>query len=168
MNDNCIFCKIAAGIIPSATVYEDDDFRAILDIAPAHKGHVIILPKVHADNLFSLSDEVASKLLPVARRLRLPLRRRPAATALIFCKTTEPPRDSPYSICMCMWFRGLKATESFPYGPRAVTRTGRLRCLPKRLKRICKNENHETPSRVSWVFFCSFNAFRTVHITVSR
>ncbi|MBO7632081.1 MAG: HIT family protein [Lachnospiraceae bacterium] len=69
MNDNCIFCKIAAGIIPSATVYEDDDFRAILDIAPAHKGHVIILPKVHADNLFSLSDEVASKLLPVAKKV---------------------------------------------------------------------------------------------------
>ncbi len=68
MND-CIFCKIAAGIIPSATVYEDDDFRAILDIAPAHKGHVIILPKEHADNIFSLSDETAGKLLPVAKKI---------------------------------------------------------------------------------------------------
>ena len=68
MND-CIFCKIAAGIIPLATVYEDDDFRAILDIAPAHKGHVIILPKEHADNLFSLSDETGSKLLPVAKKV---------------------------------------------------------------------------------------------------
>ena len=75
MNDNCIFCKIAAGIIPSATVYEDDDFRAILDIAPAHKGHVIILPKVHADNLFSLPDEVASKLLPVAKRVAAAVKR---------------------------------------------------------------------------------------------
>ena len=68
MND-CIFCKIAAGVIPSATVYEDADFRAILDIAPAHKGHVIILPKEHADNLFSLSDETAAKLLPVAKKV---------------------------------------------------------------------------------------------------
>lgn len=75
MNDNCIFCKIAAGIIPSATVYEDDDFRAILDIAPAHKGHVIILPKVHADNLFSLPDEVASKLLPVAKKVAAAVKR---------------------------------------------------------------------------------------------
>jgi len=69
MNDNCIFCKIAAGQIPSATVYEDDDFRAILDIAPAHKGHTIILPKKHADNIFSLDDEVAAKVFPVAKKV---------------------------------------------------------------------------------------------------
>ena len=69
MNDNCIFCKIANGIIPSATVYEDDDFRAILDIAPAHKGHTIILPKKHADNLFELDEETASKLLPIAKKV---------------------------------------------------------------------------------------------------
>ena len=67
--DNCIFCKIANGIIPSATVYEDDDFRAILDIAPAHKGHIIVLPKSHADNLYSLDDEVAAKALPLVKRL---------------------------------------------------------------------------------------------------
>ena len=66
---DCIFCKIASGAIPSATVYEDEDFRAILDIAPAHKGHVIILPKEHADNIFSLSEETASKLLPVAKKV---------------------------------------------------------------------------------------------------
>lgn len=69
MNDNCIFCKIANGIIPSATVYEDDDFRAILDIAPAHKGHVIILPKKHAANLFEIDEETAGKLLPVAKKV---------------------------------------------------------------------------------------------------
>ena len=38
-DDNCIFCKIAAGEIPSATLYEDDDFRVILDLGPASKGH---------------------------------------------------------------------------------------------------------------------------------
>ena len=69
MNDNCIFCKIANGIIPSATVYEDDDFRAILDIAPAHKGHVIILPKEHADNLFALPEGIAAKVFPVAKKV---------------------------------------------------------------------------------------------------
>ena len=67
--DNCIFCKIANGEIPSATVYEDDTFRAILDIAPAHKGHVIVLPKSHADNLFELDDEVAAKALPVVKKI---------------------------------------------------------------------------------------------------
>lgn len=68
MND-CIFCKIAAGEIPSATVYEDEDFRAILDIAPAHKGHTIILPKAHAANLLELDEGTAAKLLPVAKRI---------------------------------------------------------------------------------------------------
>ena len=69
MNDNCIFCKIANGIIPSATLYEDADFRAILDIAPAHKGHTIILPKQHAANLFEIDEETAGKLLPVAKKV---------------------------------------------------------------------------------------------------
>lgn len=68
-DDNCIFCKIAAGIIPSATVYEDDDFRAILDIAPAHKGHTIILPKTHAKDIFELPEEVAAKAYPVVKKV---------------------------------------------------------------------------------------------------
>ena len=46
-DENCIFCKIAAGEIPSATLYEDDDFRVILDLGPASKGHALILPKNH-------------------------------------------------------------------------------------------------------------------------
>lgn len=67
--EGCIFCKIAAGEIPSKTVYEDDDFRAILDISPASKGHVIILPKNHADNIFEISDEDASGIMLVAKKI---------------------------------------------------------------------------------------------------
>ena len=66
---DCIFCKIATGEIPSATVYEDDDFRAILDIAPAHKGHTIILPKKHAKDIFELDADVAAKIFPVAKKI---------------------------------------------------------------------------------------------------
>ena len=47
-DDNCIFCKIANGEIPSATLYEDEDFRVILDLGPATKGHALILPKNHS------------------------------------------------------------------------------------------------------------------------
>lgn len=68
MND-CIFCKIIAGEIPSATVYEDEDFKAIMDIAPAAKGHVIILSKKHFANVFELEDTVAAKVLVVARKI---------------------------------------------------------------------------------------------------
>ncbi|MBQ2921733.1 MAG: HIT family protein [Tyzzerella sp.] len=67
--DNCIFCKIAAGEIPSATIYEDNDFRVILDIEPASKGHALILPKEHYANLYELSDELAAKALIVAKKV---------------------------------------------------------------------------------------------------
>lgn len=68
-DDNCIFCKIANGEIPSATIYEDDDFRAILDLGPASKGHALLLPKEHYADLYALPDEVAAKALPVAKKI---------------------------------------------------------------------------------------------------
>ena len=71
---NCIFCKIIAGDIPSSVVYEDEDFKAIMDISPAAKGHIIILTKRHFDNLFELEDDVASKVLIVAKRIALAMK----------------------------------------------------------------------------------------------
>lgn len=68
-DDNCIFCKIANGEIPSATLYEDEDFRVILDLGPASKGHALILPKEHAANLYELHDELASKAMIVAKKV---------------------------------------------------------------------------------------------------
>ena len=68
-DDNCIFCKIANGEIPSATVYEDDDFRAILDLGPASKGHTLILPKNHYKDLCEADETVMAKILPLAAKL---------------------------------------------------------------------------------------------------
>ena len=67
--NSCIFCKIAAGEIPSATLYEDENFRVILDIAPAAKGHAILLPKKHAANLFEADEEMLAKALPVVKKV---------------------------------------------------------------------------------------------------
>ena len=67
--EDCIFCKIANGVFGSATVYEDDDFRAVLDIAPAAKGHVLILPKKHMPDLLGIDPDVASKVLTVASKI---------------------------------------------------------------------------------------------------
>ncbi len=67
--DDCIFCKIANGDIPSATVYEDDHFRAIMDIAPAKKGHVIILAKQHFANIFEIDKETGERLTPVVSKI---------------------------------------------------------------------------------------------------
>lgn len=69
MSDNCIFCKIANGEIPSATLYEDENFRVILDLGPASKGHALILPKKHAANLFELPDETAAKAIVLAKKV---------------------------------------------------------------------------------------------------
>ena len=68
-DENCIFCKIANGEIPSVTLYEDEDFRVILDLGPASKGHDLILPKNHYANLFEMPDEVAAKVLPIAKKV---------------------------------------------------------------------------------------------------
>lgn len=67
--DECIFCKIANGEIPSKTIYEDDDFRVILDLGPAAKGHALIIPKEHYDNLFELPDNLASEILPNVKKI---------------------------------------------------------------------------------------------------
>ena len=67
--DNCIFCKIAAGEIPSATLYEDDDFRVILDLGPAAKGHSLILPKTHAANITEMPEELLGKAMVLAKKV---------------------------------------------------------------------------------------------------
>ncbi len=74
MKDNCIFCKIIEGVIPSNTIFEDEDFKAILDISPAAKGHVILLSKRHSANLFELDDATAEKALVIARKIALAMK----------------------------------------------------------------------------------------------
>ena len=63
---DCIFCKIANGEIPSATIFEDRDFRVMLDIGPATRGHVLILTKEHYDNIYEIDAETAGKLFSLA------------------------------------------------------------------------------------------------------
>ena len=67
--DDCIFCKIAAGEIGSDTVYEDEDFRVILDLNPGSRGHMLIIPKEHYRDIFELSDECGRKLMAVAKKM---------------------------------------------------------------------------------------------------
>ena len=74
MNDNCIFCKIIEGKIPSDTIYEDADFKVIMDISPANRGHAILLAKKHCENLFALEEGIAAKALPVAKKVALAMK----------------------------------------------------------------------------------------------
>ena len=68
-DENCIFCKIANGEIPSKTIYEDEEFRVILDLGPATKGQALILPKDHFANLYELPDETAAKVMKLAKKM---------------------------------------------------------------------------------------------------
>ena len=69
MKEDCIFCKIANGGIPSATIYEDRYFRVILDISPANMGHALILPKEHFDNVYDMDPEIGSKVFVLAGKV---------------------------------------------------------------------------------------------------
>ena len=68
-DENCIFCKLANGDIPTATLYEDEDFRVILDVSPASKGHALILPKEHYADLYELDDGLAAKVMVLAKKM---------------------------------------------------------------------------------------------------
>ena len=67
--DNCIFCMIIDGKIPSRRVYEDEVCIATLDINPATTGHTLILPKKHYDDILELDEATAGHLLMVAKKI---------------------------------------------------------------------------------------------------
>lgn len=68
INDECIFCKLANGKIPTNSIYEDENFNVIMDVNPASKGHCIILPKTHAENLMEFPEEYCEKIMSVAKK----------------------------------------------------------------------------------------------------
>lgn len=59
---DCIFCKIVNGDIPAAKVYENEHVLAFLDISQVTKGHTLVIPKVHKENLFELTPETSKNL----------------------------------------------------------------------------------------------------------
>jgi histidine triad (HIT) family protein len=66
---HCVFCKILAGEIPSAKVYEDDKVMAFLDIAPFNLGHTLVVPKTHCHGLSDMPDDYRDALFAAAARL---------------------------------------------------------------------------------------------------
>jgi histidine triad (HIT) family protein len=66
---NCIFCRIASGKMPSARILETPTILALLDIAPVHYGHTLVIPKVHYPNLLELPDELWKDMGQVCRRV---------------------------------------------------------------------------------------------------
>lgn len=67
--DDCIFCKIANGEIPSRTIYEDEKFRVILDLGPATRGHALVIPKEHFANLYEIPEDWCREAFVLAKRM---------------------------------------------------------------------------------------------------
>ena len=67
--DNCIFCKIANGEIPTNTVFEDEDFKVFMDVAPATKGHALVVPKNHYADIYEIDPEVLGKAVKVGQKV---------------------------------------------------------------------------------------------------
>ena len=76
VSKDCIFCRIAAGEIPAAKIYEDDLVFAFMDIAPINKGHVLVIPKEHHESSSTIPEEVAGRMFRVASRIGVALRRK--------------------------------------------------------------------------------------------
>ena len=81
---DCIFCKIAAGEIPSTALYEDDKVKVIFDAGPATLGHALVLPKTHAANVFEIDDETLAHAHIVTKKVATALKE---ATVAIMCPT---------------------------------------------------------------------------------
>lgn len=68
-DSNCIFCKIADGVIPSYKIYEDDDVLAFLDVNPVTYGHTLVISKEHYETALSARKEILHKVMDVAQRI---------------------------------------------------------------------------------------------------
>lgn len=75
-DDNCIFCKLANGIIPTNSIYEDENFNVILDMSSATKGHALILPKDHYKNLYELPEDTAGEVMKLAKKMAVKMTER--------------------------------------------------------------------------------------------
>ncbi|MES2223377.1 MAG: HIT family protein [Patescibacteria group bacterium] len=67
--ENCIFCKIVKGAIPSFKVYEDENSLAFLDIHPKNQGQTLVIPKEHTENIYGLTDETMARLSLVVKKI---------------------------------------------------------------------------------------------------
>lgn len=73
-DENCIFCKIISGDIPSYKIYEDDTTFAFLSIGPNNPGHTLVIPKDHFENIYGLPDEILCRMTMTAKKIALAIK----------------------------------------------------------------------------------------------
>ncbi|AJF61864.1 TPA: HIT family protein [Candidatus Woesearchaeota archaeon] len=90
MDENCIFCKIIAGKIPTLKVYEDKDVMAFLDIAPANKGHTLIVPKKHSKDMLEDNNKDLAAVMKAAKKISAAVMKAVSAEGFNFIANTGP------------------------------------------------------------------------------
>ena len=90
MTDDCLFCKIAAGELPSEIVQEDEHTIAFMDINPWTRGHALVIPKEHARNIHEISDESLARVMSAAKRLAAKVRDNLGADGINLLNSAEP------------------------------------------------------------------------------
>lgn len=90
MNENCIFCKIVKGEIPSSKVYEDDDILAFMDINPIARGHTLVIPKAHCRNALDTSAETGAKIYPAVTKIANAVKKAYNADGINIMQFNEP------------------------------------------------------------------------------
>jgi len=91
--DDCIFCKIIRGEIQSYKIYEDKVFIVFLDINPCEKGHVLIIPKSHFENIFDLPEGIASDVLKLGKRVAISIQKALKPTGFKFIQNNGKSAD---------------------------------------------------------------------------
>jgi len=86
----CIFCKIINNTIPASIIYEDDVVIAILDIAQVTKGHTLVIPKKHFDNIYTVDDDTLAHMMIVTKRLAVELKTKLNAKGINILNNNEP------------------------------------------------------------------------------
>jgi len=92
-HEDCIFCKIIEGELPSAKVYEDDHVYAFLDISQVTKGHTLIIPKVHTKNIYETPPEVAEELFARVPKLANAIKKTYNPIGMNLLNNNEKPAD---------------------------------------------------------------------------
>ena len=90
MAEDCIFCKIVAGEIPARVLAEDEQTLAFMDIAPATRGHLLVIPKRHAADLWEIEEDDLLAVTRVARQLAVRVGERLGADGVNLINSCRP------------------------------------------------------------------------------
>jgi len=86
---NCIFCKIVKGEIPSYKIYENSRILAFLDIAPVNKGHALIIPKDHYENIYDIPENLLKEMISAVKKISMAIKKSVDADGISIAQSNE-------------------------------------------------------------------------------